>query len=139
MRTLITKIDSFLREKGIKASYQRLRIFDYLQKSKEHPTVSTIYDDLLPEIPSLSRATVYNTLNLFVDKKIAKVLPLEDHESRFDIMAEDHAHFRCDSCGEIFDIPSENIDLRLKNMPEFSVLEKEILIKGTCSRCQSEN
>jgi Fur family peroxide stress response transcriptional regulator len=93
MRTLVTKIDSFLREKGIKASYQRLRIFDYLQKSKEHPTVSTIYDDLLPEIPSLSRATVYNTLNLFVDKRIAKVLPLEDHEARFDIMAEDHAHF----------------------------------------------
>jgi Fe2+ or Zn2+ uptake regulation protein len=139
MRTLVTKIDSFLREKGIKASYQRLRIFDYLQKSKEHPTVSTIYDDLLPEIPSLSRATVYNTLNLFVDKRIAKVLPLEDHEARFDIMAEDHAHFRCDSCGEIYDIPSENLDLHLKNMPGYSVRETEVLIKGICPHCQHRN
>jgi len=96
-----------------------------------------IYTDLHPEIPSLSRATVYNTLNLFVDKKIAKVLPLEDHEARFDIASDTHAHFRCLKCNQIYDIPQDDFTLELNNMDHYEAMEAEVLFKGICEHCHN--
>ncbi|HOG69585.1 MAG TPA: transcriptional repressor, partial [Fibrobacteraceae bacterium] len=54
-----------LQNKGIRPSVQRVRIFKFLMQSKEHPTVEMIFNALLPEMPSLSRTTVYNTVELF--------------------------------------------------------------------------
>ena len=58
-------IDIFLREKGINPSYQRKRIYEYLHQNPIHPTVNDIYWALIHDIPTLSKATVYNTMNLF--------------------------------------------------------------------------
>ena len=54
-----------LENKGIRPSVQRVRIFKFLMQSKQHPTVEMIFNALLPEMPSLSRTTVYNTVELF--------------------------------------------------------------------------
>ena len=64
-------IEKYLREHGISPSYQRIRVFEYLISNKNHPTVDMIYKELIKEIPTLSRTTVYNTLNLLVKQKVA--------------------------------------------------------------------
>ena len=53
-----------LKEKDISPSIQRIRVLEYLQNSKNHPTVDNIYNDLIKEIPTLSKTTVYNILKL---------------------------------------------------------------------------
>jgi len=58
-------IGNYLKNHDIKPSYQRMKIFQYLLDNHVHPTVDTIYKALCPEIPTLSKTTVYNTLNLF--------------------------------------------------------------------------
>ena len=63
----IKEMSQFLSEKGIKPSYQRVKILERLLADKSHPTVSDIYLDLVDEIPSLSKTTVYNTLNIFIE------------------------------------------------------------------------
>ena len=63
-------IGNYLKDHDIKPSYQRMKIFQYLLDNHVHPTVDTIYKALCPEIPTLSKTTVYNTLNLFVEKKV---------------------------------------------------------------------
>ena len=63
---LIDNIEKYLRDHGISPSYQRKRIFEYLYNSKDHPRVNDIYYALIDEIPTLSKTTVYNTLNLFI-------------------------------------------------------------------------
>ena len=63
-------IGNYLKNHDIKPSYQRMKIFQYLLDNHVHPTVDTIYKALCPEIPTLSKTTVYNTLNLFVEKKV---------------------------------------------------------------------
>ncbi len=50
---------------GIKPSYQRIKIYEYIFNNNIHPTVDNIYKKLLKEIPTLSKTTVYNTLKLF--------------------------------------------------------------------------
>ncbi|HPK44931.1 MAG TPA: transcriptional repressor, partial [Spirochaetota bacterium] len=58
----------YLESKGISPSYQRLKILEYLDQNRSHPTVDEIYSALLPLIPTLSKTTVYNTVSLFVQQ-----------------------------------------------------------------------
>ena len=58
-----TEIKNILSKNGIKPSLHRMKILDYLLKMKNHPTVDTIYKDISGDIPTLSKTTVYNTLN----------------------------------------------------------------------------
>ncbi|MBE9492712.1 MAG: transcriptional repressor, partial [Bacteroidetes bacterium] len=61
MEIEIENVAQYLKSHGIKPSYQRVRVFEYLIKNKSHPTVDTVYKALADEIPTLSKTTVYNT------------------------------------------------------------------------------
>jgi Fe2+ or Zn2+ uptake regulation protein len=65
------ELKTLLKEKGIKPTYQRLKILEYMSKNlNNHPTVEMVYDKLLQDIPTLSLTTVYNTLNNFLEKRL---------------------------------------------------------------------
>ena len=68
----LQEIVNELKKRNIRPSYQRLKILEYLMKERYHPTVEDIYFDLLKKIPTLSKSTIYNTLNLFIEKKLIK-------------------------------------------------------------------
>jgi len=95
---------NYLTTNNIKPSIQRLKVYEYLYNNKTHPTVDNIYINLVEEIPTLSKTTVYNTLKLFVDNGIVKAITIEDNEVRYDAFMENHAHFKCDVCGIIYDV-----------------------------------
>ena len=83
---------------------QRRIVFDYLLASESHPSVDTIYSDLLPANPGLSRTTVYNTLELLQKHGLVKVLDFGEGFLRYDGKITPHCHFRCEKCGAIYDI-----------------------------------
>lgn len=139
MRTKIADLDVFLRDRGIKASFQRIKIYDYLQNCYSHPSVSRIYEDLHPQIPSLSRATVYNTMNLFLEKKLVQVVNTEGAEARFDLADPHHGHFTCDSCGTIIDIPLTEAPPLPRNLEGFEVFETQLHFRGRCPQCSTKN
>ena len=97
----IENIGEYLKAHEIKPSYQRIKIFQYLVENKNHPTVDMIYKALCTEIPTLSKTTVYNTLNLFIEKKIVNVIVIEENETRYDSVMAVHGHFKCEKCGKI--------------------------------------
>ena len=99
---------SHLTSNNIKPSLQRIKIFEYLYENKDHPTVETIYSDLVGAIPTLSKTTVYNTLKLFIDNGITHTVTIEDNEVRYDAIMEEHAHFKCNDCGNVFDVEITN-------------------------------
>lgn len=131
----IENISEYLKESGIKPSYQRIRIFEYLMHTKEHPTVDTIYRALVPEIPTLSKTTVYNTLNLFVENQIAYLISIEENEARYDADTSLHGHFKCVSCQKVFDFDVEADQLRYGGPEGSEVREKHVYYKGLCSGC----
>ena len=51
-----------LLDSGIKPTYQRIVILDYLENNLIHPTVDDIYNYLAPKLTTLSRTTIYNTV-----------------------------------------------------------------------------
>lgn len=133
----VKNIDVYLRENGVKPSYQRKRIYEYLLNMHNHPSINDIYDALIGEIPTLSKATVYNTMNLFIEHKLIEMLPIEAKEARYDIYNPmEHGHFKCDDCGNIFDV---NIKVPVSELSEdlegFLVTNEIFNFRGVCREC----
>ena len=131
----IKEISHFLSEKGIKPSYQRVKILERLLADKSHPTVNDMYADLIDEIPSLSKTTVYNTLNIFVENEIVKSFSIDGNESRYDLNSHSHGHFICLSCKSIYDFDIDNSEIKVNNLEGFEMLQSEITIRGICKLC----
>ncbi len=131
-------VEEYLKENGIKPSYQRIRIFEYLIKNQNHPNVDTIYRALYKDIPTLSRTTVYNTMKLFREKNITQMINIEDTETRYDADVSPHGHFKCTQCGNIFDVRMDVSDMEVEGLDSFRVEETHLYFKGTCDDCIEE-
>ena len=135
--TTIDNIKVYLKKRGIKPSYQRMKIYEYLVTHKNHPTVDMIYRDLVDQIPTLSKTTVYNTLKLFVQRNISIIINIEDNETRYDADTSLHGHFKCRVCRRIYDINLDLSEVKMKTMKGFNVDEHHIYLKGTCNKCKN--
>ncbi len=137
---VVNNIDVYLRDKGVKPSYQRKRIFEYMMNNMNHPSVNDIYEALINEIPTLSKATVYNTMNLFLEHKLIEVLPIDTNEARYDVFnPKEHGHFKCDALGRIFDV---NIKVNVEDLSDdlagFKVDCEIYNFRGICKDCQEK-
>ena len=132
-----TATAEYLLSKGVKPSYPRVKVLDYMLEKRNHPTVDMIYSALSKEIPTLSRTTVYNTVRLFVDKEVVQMIGIDEQEVRYDADLHRHAHFRCDLCGDIYDLEVESSGLFIKNTESLKIREIHYYLKGLCKHCQT--
>jgi Fe2+ or Zn2+ uptake regulation protein len=131
----IDNAKSFLSKVGINPSYQRLRILEYLLNNLCHPTVEMIYNGLIREIPTLSKTTIYNTLNLFQKRGLILGLTIDENEVRYDSNIVPHAHFKCEKCGEIFDVNICYPIITKGFVNNHKVHEGHLYLKGICKDC----
>ncbi len=123
---------------GVKPSLQRMAVMEYLITHKTHPTADMIFTDLYPAIPTLSKATVYNTLNLLVERGAINMITIDEKNSRFDAMTEPHIHFRCRQCGVIHDVdmPEEKIHFGLPAGTSIESVQTYCI--GLCAECNKQ-
>jgi Fe2+ or Zn2+ uptake regulation protein len=127
-----------LRNHGIPPSLQRIKILEYLHKNRIHPTVDVIYKNLINDIPTLSKTTIYNTLKAFVDKGLITELSIFENESRYDINTHSHIHFRCDNCNQIYDLDFPSLFVEDQMIEGHKIREQHVYLKGTCAKCNPE-
>lgn len=128
-----------LKTKGIRPSYQRVKVLEFLAQKKGHPTVDEIYRALAPEIPSLSKVTVYNTLHTLVDAGLLRVVEIDPSETRYDVTLEEHGHFLCERCGTIYNFSLELDQAAFAGLERFIISQKNVYLKGLCPNCQNPN
>ncbi len=133
------EIRKFLESKGVHPSYHRIKIMQYLMEHRTHPTVETIYKDLHKEIPTLSKTTIYNTLNLFAEKGLVTVLTIDERETRYDVETETHAHFKCKKCGKVYDIFLDKDVFKDMKVNEHHIEEIHLYFKGICKNCMGKS
>ena len=124
-------------KKNIRVSSRRKKILEYLCLNPDHPTVEQIYSSLKKEMPHLSRTTVYNTLRVLLEAGLVRLLTIEDTETRYDVMTEDHGHFKCDACGTIFNFGINPGALVPEDLSGFEITDKNVYFKGICPKCLS--
>ncbi len=135
MKITFRDLSKELKNKNIRLSHQRLKVLEYVANNRCHPTVEQIYIHLHKEIPTLSKTTVYNTLNALIDAKMIKQITIEDNEARYDINTENHGHFKCESCGFIYDFEINIDSFDSKDLDGFKILSKDVYFKGICPKC----
>jgi len=129
------KLANELKNKNIRLSYQRLKVLDYMITHKNHPTVDQIYNDLQKEVPTLSKTTIYNTLDILKKAGLVKMLNIEDTEARYDSLTDPHGHFKCESCLKIFDFDINFDSFASKELHNFKINNKDVYFKGVCPNC----
>jgi Fe2+ or Zn2+ uptake regulation protein len=131
----LEKYVRILKNKNLKVTPQRLIVLKYLGKHYTHPTTEIIYSDLKSNNPSLSKTTVYNSLEILEKHGIIQSITISGSELRYDFNHGMHHHFLCKKCGNIIDIEFEcpNID----RMSSYGHKVEEIhgYIKGICKDC----
>lgn len=126
---------SYLEERGVRASSQRILMLEYLDNNHIHPTADKIYLDLSSKLPTISKATVYNNLKLFQEKGIIKEVNIDNNEAHYDIVVEDHAHFVCNKCGKIVDLPVDELKVDTGGIENYEIISQDVFLKGICAEC----
>ena len=130
------EIHNYLVDHGIKPFPHKVAIMKYLQENHIHPTIDQIYNDLIHDLPTLSKTTVYNTLKSFCEKKVATAILIDEKNVRYDAQKHLHAHFRCKRCNAIYDVPLEEEHIPPFRESESLCLEDtQVYFFGSCKTC----
>jgi Fe2+ or Zn2+ uptake regulation protein len=126
-------VEEILREHGIQPSAQRVAVAQYVLDTQEHPSADQVWARVKRGMPVLSRATVYNTLNLFVKKGLLQQLVLAEGKVVFDPKVDDHHHFIDDATGRIHDIPWDALQVeKVDKLAGFDVKRYQVVMRGRC-------
>jgi Fur family peroxide stress response transcriptional regulator len=129
-----------LKRAGLKLTPQRIAIVREIADDLSHPTAQALFERLRPAFPTMSFATVYNTLDALAGCHLTGSLNLGG-AVRFDPNTEPHHHAVCDACGMVVDI---SVDIAIDaaapaclDVSGFRVLREERIYRGLCDRCTS--
>jgi Fur family iron response transcriptional regulator len=127
-----------LREKGIQPSAQRVAVAEYVLTTQDHPSADQVWERVRSRLPVLSRATVYNTLNLFVDKGLLRQLVLSEGKVVFDPNVDAHHHFIDEATGAIHDIPWDALEVKnVERLRGYDIAEYQVVLRGRLASTSS--
>jgi len=128
------------RQPGLKLTPQRLAILQYLDGNREHPSAEDIYKAVSKKFPTMSFATVYNTLDALRKRGHVTELNIDPYKKRFDPNVKPHHHLICVKCQKIIDIHYEfPLPPPKTESEEFEIIGNHIEFYGICSKCKKRD
>jgi Fur family peroxide stress response transcriptional regulator len=128
-----------LKDKGILLTIQRSAVLDFLHGNTQHPTAEEIYQFLRGRYPALSRATVYNTLDLLKQHGLIQEITIDRSKAHYDYKTEPHHHFFCRHCGRIYDVDREKVHVEHgEQVDGHKIEDARLYVIGICSACLKE-
>ena len=126
------EVAQVLRRHGIMPTHQRTEIAFILFTRREHLSADQILALVNSRFAEASKATVYNTLKLFVEKKLIRELVVDPAKIVYDPNTEPHHHLYDVATGRLTDIPADNVrDLGLPPLPQGTVADGVDIIVRT--------
>ena len=129
-----------LREGGLKVTPQRLAVIRFFADSRTHHTPQDIYAALEEAYPSLSVATVYNTLEALERIGVVTRISAENGRTYFDPHVTQHHHAFCENCGAVHDLVDTDGSLELDLSPDlvkgFQITGYHVWVRGLCRECE---
>ncbi|HYA91209.1 MAG TPA: transcriptional repressor [Thermodesulfobacteriota bacterium] len=113
---------------------QRIAILDYLEGNKSHPSAEDIYRAVVKKFPTVSLATVYNTLSALERRGQLLKLTIDPSKARYDPNTSPHHHLICNLCKTIVDVDAR-YRLPLPDT-DFKVTGSHVEFYGTCQKCR---
>lgn len=131
-----------LKEAGLRLTPQRLAIYGALVETDSHPTALHLYEQLRPELPSLSQATVYNTLQALVEQGLVhEIGDAGDGAVHYDADLTPHVNLVCTRCQRIDDFHADILtwaDDLVAAESGYQLKGARLVYYGLCPVCQDE-
>lgn len=128
---MLMQIETTLRDQGIQPSAQRVAVASYVLQTHEHPSAELVFRRVREHFPWISRATVYNTLNLFVEKGLLQKLTIAEDSVVFDPVTSAHHHFIDEATGAIHDVPWERVQVcNIESLQGYQVEHYQVVMRG---------
>ena len=135
--------DQILREaleaRGHRFTDQRAAVYRLLVHTTVHPTADEVFLGVRDEVPGISLATVYKSLETIVSCGLASKLSHADGSARYDGRTDPHHHARCLACGSVSDVPGQLRDSELSHVRSeangFQVTGYQLELTGYCPEC----
>ncbi|SHH17711.1 Fur family transcriptional regulator [Thermosipho atlanticus] len=119
---------------GIKPTLQRIHILKIILKYRNHLNADEVFKLVQEEHLTISRATIYNTLNLFSKKGLLKEI-VTPESVRYDYIEKPHNHFYCEKCKRIYDIEEELPISNINKVDGHLVKKVQYYLVGICKNC----
>lgn len=119
----------------VQPSNYRIRILDCLSQKDIHPTADELFQLLRDDFPTLSKMTVYNTIDVLLAASLIRKVSMGTSETRYDGAIVDHGHFKCDVCHTIYNVECDFSTLVTVGLNEFKVKHQDVYFYGTCAKC----
>jgi Fur family transcriptional regulator, peroxide stress response regulator len=124
---------------GLKLTPQRLSILAYLEDNKYHPTADEIYRHVAKKFPTISPATVYNTLETLIERGRIREITIEANKKHFDPDTSRHHHAICTKCKKIVDIHTDfDLTAHEKDLCGFEITGSHVEFYGLCQGCSKK-
>ncbi len=122
-------------------SKQRETMMRILRGSKTHPTAQEIYAEMRKNDPKISLGTVYRNLAQLTEKGSVVRIDTKHECVHYDGCTDPHYHFICDSCGKVYDLDIEPIDMDKRVEEDFDckVSGHSLIFYGICSSCRNSS
>lgn len=130
-----------LRQTGAKITAQRVAICEWLEGNDSHPTAADVYGALQSSFPTMSLATVYNTLSLLASQDlIHEIGTAEDGSTRYDPQTEAHINLMCIRCHKVVDVDQPDLTFLEQIGPDygFDLADISIVVHGICADCKEK-
>jgi len=129
-------------EHGIAVTHQRQVLYETMQSMYGHPSPEEVFASVKQRIPSISLATVYKNIHLFVESGVFRELSIHHGTLRVEMNKHPHHHMVCSVCKKVTDLPEED-ELRLglqapaETLPGGFIVERiSVDVIGICPACQ---
>lgn len=132
--------DGTIRGGALRDTPQRRHVYDLLVGKRDHPTATDVFHRAKKTMPSISLATVYNSLEALVACGLVKQVHVEREPTRYCPNLEEHGHFVCEECGTVYDIDLAEGRHEQWNLPGgFTITTHEISLRGVCADCAKKH
>jgi Fe2+ or Zn2+ uptake regulation protein len=130
-----------LEARGQRYTAQRAAVHRFLSGTDIHPTAEEVFLGVRGELPGISLATVYKSLETLVGCGLAQKLTYGDTSARYDGRTDPHLHARCLGCGRVADVPgrvpaAETVPASIPT-GNFRVTGYRVELTGYCAQCDS--
>ena len=119
---------------------QRRAVLQVVRENDKHLTASEIFEAARKLLPTLSYATVYNSLRYLKDAGMVREISFGNAASRYDRETDRHDHAICTSCGKLVDFDlSETVELMraAARRTRFKPESVHLTLRGLCPDCRA--
>lgn len=140
--TLRKKSSSIDAQAGaVKLTPQRRVVLQVVNESAQHPTASEVFEQARKRLPTISYATVYNSLRFLKDSGLMREITFGNAASRYDSETGRHDHAICTGCGKLVDFDlAETVDLlrQAARRTRFKPESIHLTLLGLCPDCRAD-